>query len=381
MPPPPPTNVQVIAPATLSGGYAFDATYDGITFKVVVPEGGVTRGQRFIVPFVPSAPAYSSDDGYEYDDEDGRRRIRRGRRRRSRGGTGRDDGQEAIPRGIWRDGLCDCFRHGPFHPHFILSLFFRPLLLGQLLTRMRMTYVGRRGALPHRYDPNDSRIEDANDDRWRYAIRDVLLITGMYVALAFVTSPSSSVANDRHDDDEYDENVDDDGGDGTTSSSSWGGIDGFKYAINSLASVAYVMYTVHVTSQLRAVMRRAYSIPEEQCLCVYELCPGGGNDDPRQGICGSGGGGSRDDEDENDIGNGGRWCASSGVPVGWEDVCCSIWCQTCVLGQMARHTVDYDGRDAAWCNATGVSDWDDEEAYYYAGAEYGRVGEGSVLVV
>eukprot|EP00957_Ditylum_brightwellii_P026594 2011352-Ditylum_brightwellii.AAC.1 len=46
-------NVQVIAPATLNGGYTFDAMYDGVTFTVSVPEGGVVKGQRFIVPFVP----------------------------------------------------------------------------------------------------------------------------------------------------------------------------------------------------------------------------------------------------------------------------------------------------------------------------------------
>ena len=55
---PAPTNVQVIAPATLEAGYTFDAMYEGVTFTVVVPDGGVSKGQRFIVPFTPS----TSDD-------------------------------------------------------------------------------------------------------------------------------------------------------------------------------------------------------------------------------------------------------------------------------------------------------------------------------
>ena len=53
----PPTNVQVIAPATLVAGYTFDAMYEGVTFSVVVPEGGVIKGQRFIVPFIPTPTA------------------------------------------------------------------------------------------------------------------------------------------------------------------------------------------------------------------------------------------------------------------------------------------------------------------------------------
>ena len=62
---------------------------------------------------------------------------------------------------------------------------------------------------------------------------------------------------------------------------------------------------------------------------MYEACPLG-NHDPRDGICGT--------DDDND---GARWC-TSGVVVGWEDVCCSLCCQLCTLAQMARHTVDYE---------------------------------------
>ena len=51
-----PTNVQVIAPTTLSAGYTFQASYNNTPFTVTVPEGGVTKGQRFIVPFAPDEP-------------------------------------------------------------------------------------------------------------------------------------------------------------------------------------------------------------------------------------------------------------------------------------------------------------------------------------
>jgi hypothetical protein len=81
-------------------------------------------------------------------------------------------------------------------------------------------------------------------------------------------------------------------------------------------------------------------------------------------------------------------CASTatGIPGGARRVSqwggghmCVIWCQFCILGQMARHTLDYGERKAVCCNAVGVSDWEDDEAY--KGVESGHVGEGSVLVV
>ena len=359
---PPPANVQVIAPATLIGGYTFDAMYDGITFRVVVPEGGVIKGQRFIVPFVPPTDASSSsssssraagDEGTDDDHERDDHRRRRG---------------VNPPRGIWRDGLCDCFRFGPFHPHLLFALFLKPILMGQLLTRMKMTWIGRRtnasegGRMYHgeSNNPNDSRIEV--DDRWRCAMRDVMIITALFIVLATATS---TAANDDDDDenDDYSTKISPEYRRDVTSDT---GIDDVKYAINSFASAVYGSYLIYVTMQLRAVMRRAYSIPEERCLCMYEACPLG-NHDPRDGICGT------DDDDD-----GARWC-TSGVAVGWEDVCCSLCCQLCALAQMARHTVDYGERDAACCNSSGVADWDDDEAY--VGVEYGHVGEGSVLVV
>ena len=41
--------LKVVAPATLEEGYSFDATIDGRTFRVKVPEGGVQAGEEFVV--------------------------------------------------------------------------------------------------------------------------------------------------------------------------------------------------------------------------------------------------------------------------------------------------------------------------------------------
>jgi hypothetical protein len=42
------------------------------------------------------------------------------------------------PFGEWRDGCCDCFNNGVFHPMGCWACWFIPVALGQILTRMKM---------------------------------------------------------------------------------------------------------------------------------------------------------------------------------------------------------------------------------------------------
>jgi Cys-rich protein (TIGR01571 family) len=37
-----------------------------------------------------------------------------------------------------------------------------------------------------------------------------------------------------------------------------------------------------------------------------------------------------------------------------DDICCSFWCGTCSVCQMARHTADYANHPAACCTETGL---------------------------
>lgn len=39
---------------------------------------------------------------------------------------------------------------------------------------------------------------------------------------------------------------------------------------------------------------------------------------------------------------------------GYEDLCCSLWCNCCVVAQLARHTADYDTYAGLCCSETGV---------------------------
>ncbi|KAL7474567.1 hypothetical protein ACHAW6_000539 [Cyclotella cf. meneghiniana] len=333
-----PTNVQVIAPATLNAGYTFDAMYDGITFKVTVPVGGVVKGQRFIVPFTP--PIAETVVGVPSG-------------RRERGGDG------GIPIGVWRDDLCNCCVHGPCHPHFLNSWFCRSILVGQLLTRMKMTWLGQRDSLPQtERNSNDSRVSIR--EPWRDTFRNMVALTVVFFFFMAITSTSETIdpvatflnddkqSENNHSHITYDELSD---------------LDKVKYTINGWISTLFSFYIIYIVAKLRATMRQTYSIPEESCLCCYQMGVCGNNS--REGIvCFGRSIGSID--------------SSTNAPIGWEDVCCSLWCQMCVTAQMARHTVDYEDRRGVCCNNVGVEDWKEDDAYI--GIEFGAA-EGSVLVV
>ena len=323
----PMTNVQVIAPATLNAGYTFDAVYEGNTFTVSVPDGGVVKGQRFIVPFIPPVEATIIETALLNPPH-------------NRGGGGGIRGEDDIPTGVWRDSLCDCCKFGPCHPSFLNAWFCRPILIAQLLTRMKMTWLGQRT----HFKNNTSNLSDSRteiDQRWRNSFLNIIIASVLFCLVVTVLVPAPQL--DPSDPDAY---------------NSLSDSEKMKYSINSWLSAAFGFYFFYLIVQLRATLRYVYSIPEESCLCMY--C--GGN--PRDGICGSGR-------------NGNTMC-TAGVPVGWEDVCCAMFCPMCTTSQMARHTVDYDYRRATCCNSVGVSSFMDDEAY--EGIENG-VGEGSILVV
>lgn len=342
---PAPTNVQVIAPTTLEAGYTFDAMYEGVTFSVIVPPGGVSKGQRFIVPFTPpttnaiavAVPA-SSDAGSGSDDH---------KQQQFHTGGGAHHG---IPTGIWRDGLCDCCTFGPCHPHFICTLLFRPWLIGQILTRMKMTWLGARtrSNVDDSNYLNGSRIQ-APGEPWKDTFRKLAIATVVFYGIILFTADPAQNTLDQEV--IYNQMSD-------TAKA--------KHILNAWSASLFGFYIFYILIQLRATLRHVYSIPEESCLCWYNVFRVCGSNS-RDGVCGSSGGSSSN-----------KLCTAN-VPVGWEDICCAMWCQLCIVGQMARHTVDYREKDAVYCNNVGVGDWNEDEAY--DGVEQASVSEGSVLVV
>jgi Cys-rich protein (TIGR01571 family) len=77
------------------------------------------------------------------------------------------------------------------------------------------------------------------------------------------------------------------------------------FGVRMAYALMFGLYMMFLTIRTRSLVREKYSIPEEYCN-------------------------------------------------GCEDCCCGVFCNCCVVAQMARHTADYDTYPAACCNTTGL---------------------------
>ena len=125
-----PSTVRVVAPATLQAGYSFEASVDGRTFVVVVPEGGVKEGGEFEVP-------------YPRDDVDNISRIQEDAMEHEE--TPPHEDEFGVPRGRWRTNLCTCC-DVLTQSTFWLGLCCIPIQIAQILTRLNLTWKAEEGA-------------------------------------------------------------------------------------------------------------------------------------------------------------------------------------------------------------------------------------------
>lgn len=121
-----PEMVEILAPANLHEGYKFDANHNGVPFSVIVPAGGCIEGQVLVVPFDPNA------------------------------------NRNTV--GVWKDNLFACTRYGLTHPSFLLACFCPLLLLGQIMTRLQMDWMG----------------DETSTIEWKKTFRTTFLISIFY---------------------------------------------------------------------------------------------------------------------------------------------------------------------------------------------------------
>jgi hypothetical protein len=98
----------LLSTSTFDSGYIFWATWGDASFPVKVPPGGVKLGQTLRVPLM--------------------------------------DSHLVERKGTWKDGIFSCFRFGFFHPHVWIAWLCPQILLGQILTRMKMTWLVKPAA-------------------------------------------------------------------------------------------------------------------------------------------------------------------------------------------------------------------------------------------
>lgn len=206
--------VEVEAPGTLNAGYTFQATYNGVVFPVTVPPGGVQEGQKIIVPFTNQGTTSELTPLAAID---------------------------TAPRGHWKDGLCDCFKFGCCHPALWNAFFCPQILMGQILTRMRMNWLG-------------SFTSEYGD--YHLTFRRIAIIVVVYYVLSMLLYPSESevIADD-----------------GTEMIVQYQG-PLWKNILYNIVSASFGLYTLVVMIRLRYAVRQKYEIPSGRCGNVEDCC-------------------------------------------------------------------------------------------------------------
>lgn len=100
--------MEVVAPATLMEGYELEIHVPERFVTVIVPSGGVKKGQKFMAPA----------------------KIEK------------NPGRSHIPIGDWKDGLCNCFRHGLCHASCWISYCCPAMAAGQVINRLGLNWLG-----------------------------------------------------------------------------------------------------------------------------------------------------------------------------------------------------------------------------------------------
>jgi Cys-rich protein (TIGR01571 family) len=137
----------------------------------------------------------------------------------------------AAPTGHWKDGLFDCCNAGMWHPSLWCSLCCQALAMGQVMSRMQVTWLGEPGPL----------------NRTRQTFFVILLLVMAFfvysIALELAAWP-------------YDKGNDPD----------------FIAYLRIIGNGLFTLWTVYALYRTRATVRARYQIPEERCHGCEDVC-------------------------------------------------------------------------------------------------------------
>jgi len=254
--------LELTAPADLVAGYKIEAEARGETYLAEVPSSGVKAGEKFTAKAIRIPPPSS---------------------------------KAKIP-GVWKDGIFSFCKYGCCHIHLCLTCWCRPLALAQVMTRMRLNWMGNRGSV--------RQVETTFCFVRKLFFNFIILILGLNVASILLYpqfSEMRDVTNNGN-------NNNDDQNSNGISSSYWRnetpkGALLLSYAECTL-SMLFCFYLIVVTCKTRRAVREEYHIKDKCCGC--------------------------------------------------EDLCCSLLCGCCVTKQMMRQSADYDNHRGHCCTKNGL---------------------------
>lgn len=203
--------LEVEAPATLPEGYTFDAQFDGATFPVTVPAGGVQQGQKFVVPY-PAAARESA--------------------------AAPAPPRSSIPVGRWKDGLCDCCRFGCCHPACCNAFWCPLILLGQVMTRLKLTWLASEGT--------------AAQASKTFRIMMIITVTYIVLSQAYAAVLNATASTDAY---------------GHPSTAYV-----VTYYVGEALRLTYFVFLVCLVIRTRRHIRQKYRIPEGDCGGCDDCC-------------------------------------------------------------------------------------------------------------
>jgi len=187
-----------------------------------------------------------------------------------------------IPKGRWRDNLCDCFGYC-CRPVCLNTWFCSPCLLAQVMSRVGLNAVGEQTT--PKLSQNTSRH-----------VVSVLAVIYTFLTVIDRSFPKVETCVTLFDDDAFDDNM---RGTASCSSTFENGTVAFLYSALKFLVGLYVLIIIFRT---RNFIRKKSEIAGSDC----------------------------------------------------EDCCCAYWCSCCVIGQMARHTAQYDTQSDECCSFNGL---------------------------
>lgn len=154
--------------------------------------------------------------------------------------------EEFVPhKGQWKDGLCSCFRQGIFHPHVWNAWLCPQILLGQILTRMKMTWLVANSA-----------TQDKSSFRSTFRkIMFIVILLSLYDA--FVTPPLIEFT------------VDENTGDLSFHQNEY---PFWHQVFYVLISLPMTIYGLIIVVKLRSTIRSKYGIPTGRLGRIEDLC-------------------------------------------------------------------------------------------------------------
>ena len=181
-------------------------------FDALQPEGGVERGDKMTITFQQQVMPTESTP------------------------LTSDDPVVQPNRGDWKDGLCECCTYSCCHPSLLNAWCFPQILMAQVLTRLRMNWLG---------DP-------APESEWKHTFRRVIILLVLYLIVMIFMAPPVTVVHN--------------GVASTPNYPSW------KRITYNVVSLAFWLYSIIVLTKTRRAVRDKYDIPTKACGGAEDCC-------------------------------------------------------------------------------------------------------------